>query len=291
MRILSLFVRHGTTKYPQALDGLRAFYRKRLPATRPELLVVDNALEGTPPERLPDGELVAGCDSHWEFSGFDAGLAHLGARLWDYDLIHLVTSAYDTLYTRYIERFDERMLGVVAGRGAATGHVDYYGAPVSLLGVRSQCWLRTSFIFVPPAELAALGSLVGVRDPAPFFSGDPARPFRDDAPLCETYRKYILDWLTGEGTGQGTTWHSRFALTPETLPQFQSKALAILNEHMLAIRLRRQGTAIVDATWLATVAGRSGAPKLGAFPSWRDQLAARDTDPHRVPRPGEPAAG
>jgi hypothetical protein len=137
-------------------------------------------------------------------------------------------------------------------------------------------------VFLPPNELVTLGSLVSVSERRVFFSGDPTQPFRPDAPVSEAYRRYVIDWLTGAGTGQGTAWHSRFVLTDETLPLFEAKALAIFNEHLLTIRLRRQGCAIADATWLATQAARRRPGPL-AVPRWRDQLAGRDTDAIRVP--------
>jgi len=289
MRILSIFVRHGSTKYADALTDLRAFQRTRLPSVHHDVLVVDNASSGQVAEPSGDSEIVAGSNRCWEFSAWDEGLARLGPRVRDYDFVHLVTSAFRTLYTRHIDRFDERMLDLVAGRGVAVGHVDYYDEPIELMGNSSQSWIRSSFVFVPPAELATLGSLVGVSDPAPFFSGDPANPFLASAPMSENYRRYVLGWLTGPGTGQGTTWHSRFGLTQETLQFFRAKVLAILNEHMLAIRLRRQGCALVDATWLATQASRRArASTLGPIPHWRDQLAGRDTDAVRLPDRGWP---
>ena len=121
-------------------------------------------------------------------------------------------------------------------------------------------------MFLPPAELKMLGSLISVAEPVGLFSGDPEAPFRPDAPLSENYRGYLLGWLTGEGTGQGVEWHSRFTLSHDTLPQFQDKVIAILNEHMFSIRLRAQGCAMVDATWLATRAGDISArwPAAGA---------------------------
>jgi hypothetical protein len=284
MRILSILARYGVEKYPEALSDLRSFQRTRLPSARCDVLVVDNA-GGAFAASPRDTEIIAGSNRHWEFSAWDEGLAHVGARIWEYDLVHLVTSAFRTLYTRYIDRCDERTTSLIVGRGVALGHVDYYDEPVELLGNRSQSWLRSSFLFLPPAELATLGTLVGVTDPALFFSGDLADPFLRDAPVSRNYRRYVVDWLTGPGTGQGTAWHSRFALTSEMLPHFQAKALAIFNEHLLTIRLRRQGCTIADATWLATRAHgtRKG---LGPFPipPWRDQLANRDTD--AIPSPG-----
>ncbi len=284
MRVLTLFARHGSTKYPDALDDLHAFYRTRLRSVQYDLLVVDNDAGVASPRQFSKELVIPGSNRLWEFSAWDEGLAHLGQRVWDYDFVHLVTSAFRTLYTRYIDRFDDGLLESLAGRGAATGHVDYYNEPIVVLGNRSQAWLRTSFVFIPPTELATLGSLVSVDRPDEFFSGDPACPFLTKAPLSETYRRYILDWLTGPGTGQGVIWHSRFELTAESLPYFQAKVLAMLNEQMLAVRLRRQGCALVDATWLATQAARSNLPAaLRAIPYWRIQLSQRDTDAVALP--------
>jgi len=283
MRILTLFVRHGTSRYPEALPELRRFQRSQLPTVDHHLLVIDN---GEAPLQPESGvEVMAGSNRLWEFSAWDEGLARVGHRLWDYDLVHLVTSAFGTLYTRYIDRLDHRLLEQVAGRGAALGHIDRYNDPVELLGCSTQAWLRSAFFYLPPAELATLGSLVGVPDPGLFFSEDPAQPFRADAPLSGNLRRYILDWLTGPGTGQGVTWHSRFVLSRETLPYFRAKVLALLNEQMLAIRLRRQGCALVDVTWLATRRAAGWRANIDVFPDWRVQLAERDTDAVPLPAP------
>jgi hypothetical protein len=55
--------------------------------------------------------------------------------------------------------------------------------------------------------------------------------------------------------------------------------MAILNEQMLSSRLRAQGCALVDATWLAMRRAQlaKGDP-LGAIPDWRWQITRRDTD-------------
>jgi len=284
MRILTLFVRHGTEKYSDALDELRKFQRSRLPSARHDLLVIDNGPGGLPLVGSSNGDVIRGSNAYWEFSAWDDGLRHVGSRTRDYDFVHLVTSAFRTLYTRYIDRFHIGMLDRVAGRGIALGHIDYYNEPVELLRYPTQAWIRSSFVFIPPAELATLGCLVGLADTSRFFSGDPAHPFRPDAPLSENYKRYIFDWLTGQGTGQGVTWHSRFTLSTETLPFFQAKAMAMLNEQLLAIRLRKQGCALVDATWLATLTPQSAAFEvLESIPHWRIQLAQRDTDAVPVP--------
>ena len=281
LRIVTIVARHGDTTYRNALDELDRFYARFLPEMRRETIVSDNSRAETYRERLSEtGFLIGGSNSAWEFSAWDSAVAFLGRRILDFDFVHLVTSAFQQLYAAYLERFDTRMLAAVRGRAVAVGHIDRYNEPVRMFGRVSQSWLRSSFLFLPPAELRLLGSLVSVTDGAALFSGDPANPFRADAPLDHGYRENILGWLTGDGTGQGTMWHSRFKLDQETLALFEAKTLAILNEHALTIRLRAQGCASVDATWLATRMARFGGTGVlqEAIPHWRDQLAGRDVD-------------
>jgi hypothetical protein len=264
------------------VDDIAALFALQMPVVEWDLVVIDNTLPEHHEEVLGhSGVLIGGSNAQWEFSSWDSAIASVGRRLADYDFIHLATSAFRTLYTRYLDRFAPEMLGLLLRRGAALGHVDYFNEPVMIFGRQSQGWLRTSFLLLPPSELKLLGSLVSVGGGTALFSGDPAAPFRDGAPLSENYRRYLLGWLTGEGTGQGVQWHSRFVLSNDTLPWFQSKVVAILNEHLLSIRLRAQGCAMVDATWLATRAKTlvSTDRLLGRIPSWRMQVKSRDTDP------------
>jgi len=261
------------------LENIARFFRERLPGVEHELVVIDNALPCEHRERIDDRRTIIGGDnSRWEFSGWDQGLRFLGQRILDLEFVHLATSAYQELYTAYIERLDEEMLSFVVGRGAAVGHIGYYDSPVALLGRPCQSWLRTSFLFMPPTELRLLGSLVSVSDGSVFFSGDPARPFREDAPISDNYKQCILGWLTGSGTGQGVSWHSRFDLSATTIEMFEAKTLAILNEMMLTVRLRTQGCATVDATWLSARVKqlRATGGGLGPIPDWVEQITTRD---------------
>jgi hypothetical protein len=286
--------RHGTEKYAAALPRLDEIFRRRMPGTARRTVVIDNALPQGRVEPGPDGVTVVGGDnSAWEFSAWDEGIRFAGAELDGYDLVHLATSAFDTLYTGYLKRFDDALLAEVARRRIACGHIDYYDAPVTVLSEVSQHWIRSSFLVLAPAELRRLGSLVSIGPlrRAALFSGDPAAPFRADAPISETYRRYVMDWLLGAGTGQGTEWHSRFELTAGTLDFFERKVLAILNEQMLSIRLRTQGCALADTVWAATALARDRRlPE--PVPPWRLQLAGRDRNAvplEKTAGTGEPA--
>ena len=280
MRIITLLARHGTAVYADAVEAIDELFARRMPDVARDMIVVDTALPADRHDRLGAGRtLIGASNAHWEFSAWDRAISCLAERLAQYDLVHLATSAFRMLSPRYLDRFDAAMLDSIRGRAAALGHIDYYDHPVSVGDLSLRSWLRSSFIFLPPAELRLLGSLVSIDDPRPFFSGDPRAPFRADAPLSTRYRDYIRDWLTGPGTGQGVEWHSRFELTPATLNLFEAKAMAILNEQILSARLRAQGCALIDATWLATRRAQQQADDvLDVIPSWRWQITARDVD-------------
>jgi hypothetical protein len=202
----------------------------------------------------------------------------VGSDIWSYDFVHCATSAFNTLYVAYLDRFEPSVLQAMTGRPACVGHIDCYNEPIEVRGYHAQHWVRSCFFCLPPAEIKALGSFVSVAPDMPLFTGDPDNPFRADAPLSGRYRDYITQWLTGGGLGQGVEWHSTFALTRETVGAFEDKARAILNEQLLSIRLQALGCHLVDVTWLSTMLRRHTAAEIPLPTSWREQLAHRDRD-------------
>lgn len=276
MRVLTILARYGVDQYATAAAEMKALYDAQLSDIDRDLLIVDNAL---PPDRIEptnDGRLIGGDNRVREFTAFDRAIAWAGRTLDHYDLVHIATSAFNTLYTGYLQRFTSSVLRLAANRSICLGHIDCYNAPVRLESFVSQHWVRTCFFFLPPSEVRSLGSFVSAANRERFFSGNPEAAFKEDAPLSGNYRQYILEWLTGGDIGQGVRWHSRLELTTETLPAFEQKAMCILNEHLLACRLRAAGCPLVDVTWLSShleeARGTSG------WPGWGRQLADRDRD-------------
>ncbi len=277
-RILTILARYGTDAYPRAEQDIDAFFARRLPGIDRTTIVVDNALPRGYVETLPDGFLIGGDNHAREFSAFDRAIDFIGSNIWSYDLVHLATSAFNTLYVAYLDRFDAGVLDAIAGRPACLGHIDCYNEPIELLTFRSQHWMRSCFLFVPPAEVKALGRFAAISDGRRFFSGNPDDPFRRDAPLSPNYRNYITTWLTGGDIGQGVEWHSSFALTRDTLPAFEQKTISILNEQLLSVRLRALGCRLVDVTWLSAKLRQRRRAEIQWATSWREQLAHRDGD-------------
>ena len=67
--------------------------------------------------------------------------------------------------------------------------------------------------------------------------------------------------------------------------QVRHKALTIINEHLLGVRLRAMGCRLIDVTWLAAVLRRSARADIDWNTGWRQQLAQRDQAAIVVPEP------
>jgi hypothetical protein len=289
MKVLSILARHGTIAYPDAARDMDAIFARQLPALEHDTVIVDNDLPSGYDQVTGDGRVVAGDNRAWEFSAFDRALEIVGDRVWSYDFVHLATAAFNTLYVEYLNRFSTSLLEAARDWPVCIGHIDCYNEPVWLMGYRSQHWIRTCFFFVRPSELVTLGSLASLKGSSGFFTGRAEEPFVETAPLSARYREYVTDWLTGGDIGQGVRWHTRLELTSESLSRFQEKARAIFNEHLLAVRLRALGCALVDVTWLSSVLSRGD--RVDWRTDWRRQLAGRDRDRVVVSDQESPVAG
>lgn len=283
MRILTIFTRFGTEKYITAERELDELFYTQLPEVTRDVIVVDTSAPPSFVEQSGRRTLLGSDNEAGEFSAVDTAINFLGNRLCTYDLVNVTTSAFRQLYVGYLERFTPALLNTIEGRPLCLGHIDCYNEPIRLLEYVSQHWIRTSCFFLPPAELGILQSVRSAGRRERWFSGDPARPFRDDAPLSAGYRRLITNWLSGGDTGQGVTWHSAMALDAEHLSRFEQKALAILNEHLFGIRLRASGCRLVDVTWLSSRLG--GLDGLDWDTPWWRQIAERTVDAVHV-KPG-----
>ena len=285
-RVLTIFVRAGTETYADAEGRLADLFATQMPEIARDLVVVDNLLAAGVIESAPGRMVIGGDNRVWEFSAVDAALAHLGASVWQYEVVNVVTSAFMQLYVAYLERFTAEVVHAVRGARICVGHIDCYNQPIRIGHHLSQHWVRTCFFMVPVAELMLLRTMVSARQHRPWFSGDVADPFGDGSPLDQTYRNYLTGWLLGQDIGQGVTWHRTLKLDADGLEMFKQKALAIVNEHLLGIRLRGAGCPLVDVTWLSAVLRGGGTPRWDT--PWWQQLADRDRDAIRIAAPLAP---
>ncbi|MCQ0029454.1 glycosyltransferase [Burkholderia glumae] len=250
MKLLTLFVRYGDRDYEGAFKRLCQMYQ-RIGDLAYDALLIDTALPPGLHARLgPRVQLIGGDNTRREFSGWDTALAYLGPQIDQYDLVHVVTSAYENEYNGFYPYMSYGMFEFAAkNRDVALAHIDAYPAAARLLGRSFQTWGCSKFLIAAPERIRALGTFASPFPPELFFTSSRTAPFRQDAPLSRNYRQYLIDWLTGEGLPHGQ-WHSVFELSDANLERFRAKAMSIIDEHGLAMRLRESGARIVDFTWL-----------------------------------------
>ncbi|RQR58332.1 glycosyltransferase [Burkholderia sp. Bp9125] len=260
MKLLTLFVRYGDADYQGAFKRLCQMYQ-RVGGLDYDALLIDTALPPGEYAKLgPRTVLIGGDNTRREFSGWDTALAYLGSAIDRYDLVHVVTSAFENEYNGFYPYINYGMFEFAAkNRHVVLAHVDAYPAPARLLGRSFQTWGCSKFVMAVPERIRALGTFAADFPPDLFFTSSRTAPFRQDAPLSENYRQYLIDWLTGEGLPHGQ-WHSVFELSDANLQRFRAKAMSIIDEHSLSMRLRESGAQIVDYTWLHSRGlGRDGA--------------------------------
>ncbi len=275
MKILCLFVRHGTEKYPDALAELDQWYARHGLMGQRTLWIIDNALDaGFRPQVLAlDTLLRAGDNQAWEFSAWAHALRDAEVEQIEYDVVHFVTSAFNTLYTTYLGHFCAEMLPYVKTHNVCLGHIDGYDQPVELAGSISRFWIRTCFFFLPAGVISRIATWAAFTDPKAIFSSHESTEFRPDAPLSPDYQRRIRIWLEGQDVG-GHTWHSPIGSDPGEVGRFQKKTLAILNEHNFSVTLRRLPTPLVDYCWLWSQRHETSLQQL-AVPAETAQLAIR----------------
>jgi glycosyltransferase involved in cell wall biosynthesis len=265
-KILCLYLRYGADEHAEGLEQLQRWYRNNLSRSRAKIWIVDNRISGDfDGYDLSGHRLLGGDNSCWEFSGWQKVVNAHRSELRQYDVIHFVTSAFNKLYTRYLDHFSEDQLDLVVRDRVCLGHIDSYDEPIEILGEMSQSWIRTCFFFLSPASLSKVGPLVSFNDHNLFF--DSNGMFKPSGPISEKYKENISRWLSG-GEMQGLVWHGAI----ESAGKFRAKAMAILNEHMLAIRLRRAGVKLVDLHWLDHEYKESGTATEILVPSCEEQV-------------------
>ncbi len=274
-------------RYPRALRRLLAVL-DRLRSVELSLLLVDNVREGDWRHEISGDVLqIGGDNSAWEFSAFDRGLEVLAEWRPETELVVLVTDAFQAYGEEYVDLIDDGVVESASRLGACVGWMDSFGFEECRIGeLAYDTWIRTSFVFLPPAALARVRPLAADLEPLNLFSGSPEAPFLPDARVSENLRQLLLEWLTTHELAQprlAERWHSRFELTGETLAFFQAKVGSILREHLLSARLRAAGVPCYDYRCLRFLANQGqldafleqgGDPDL-QWLGWRSLLGGR----------------
>jgi hypothetical protein len=229
------------------------------------VVVVDNREEG-PWSHTVSGRLhhIGGDNSAWEFSAFDRGIAWLTEQGLQPDVYTFVTDAFLRYGDDYLDLIDDHVLDWCQRLDACIGWVDSFMETCTILDLRCDAWLRTSFVFMPASALARLTPLAVPLDDAAIFGTTAQEPFLPEAPVSENLRALILEWLTSNPLSNrrgDDVWHSRFELDQETFAFFKDKAKAILRELLLSARIREAGIAAYDYRFLRRLLEDAGADR------------------------------
>ena len=253
VNVLVLYVRHGKEKYQTALNRLRDFYASFSYHLHYDLCIIENNTELLFQnfERCSDHSVLSGDNSFREFSGWDKALRHFAYDLKNYDFVHFVTSAFEMFYDGYLRHFHVDHFINAKSKNMCIGHVDFYPEQCVFLNTPFRSWVRSCFFFIPTSILNLLTPLTYITDFSKIFGETFLTPFLADTPLCKQYQAYLLNWITGEGIN-GAQWHSRFELTSDNFDFFKRKAIMIMNEQHLSIRMRNMKIQIIDVGYSYT---------------------------------------
>jgi len=250
MRMLSLFLRYGDNDYYGAINRLCLLYQN-IDGLEYDVLLIDNSLSTDIQVNIgPNIVMVGGDNTRREFSGWHSVLKRFPYLMDGYDLVNIVTSAFENEYSGFYQHINSNTFEyAVKNENVVLAHIDAYPDSVRLYGRSFQTWGCSKFILTVPERINKLDTFVGDFSGEDFFSCNTDEPFKKEAPLSENYRAHLLNWVTGSGLPHGQ-WHSVFELSNENIKRFFSKAMSIIDEHSLSMRFRETGARIIDFTWL-----------------------------------------
>lgn len=176
-----------------------------------------------------------------EFGAYQAGLDLLKAESAKPVLIINDTVGTNHFVGDVFLRNFSRLATASGDSPVAVGEIDHTGAPLRLLGLASDNWIRSSIMVLNPPALRAIdyriydpaleSLIVASDDPDVFFGAEVASPLRE----------HIADWLF---SSSGSRWYKAAALSADNAAQMAAKTRAILQEKYLSMRLKAAGVAL-----------------------------------------------
>ncbi len=246
-RLGVIFVQYDQQRYANAFSTLQEVLRQ-FPEDTVFTIRVDNKQEGQKLQTVEDSIIKVGGDNTlFEFSGWMKGWNTLQEIRGDCDCYLFVTDAFLAYGNRYHELVDSDLLPFLLRQSAVAGLADLPPANfknLKLLNWELECWIRSSFFFVPHSVFSQMQSLITIAEIDLFCDSEfQKRPFKPEAPLSLDYQIYLEQWLTED-------WHSAFTLSASKWQHFRNKIRSILNEHSLTGRWQEMAIPIYDLHFL-----------------------------------------
>jgi hypothetical protein len=253
MKILTLFIKYGDQDYSNSFYSLQKFY-KDIDLENSKIIIVDNAIPAEVRVNIGlNAVLINGDNEYREFSGWNNALALIASEMFDYDLVHFVTSAFENEYNGFYPLITKEMLAFIASdKLKVLCHIDASEHEMWIAGRSFQTWGCSKFIFMSPEMLRRIGSPLSNFGYNDIFTNDYHAPFHDEAPISSVYKNKLLSWLIKSDSNEDK-WPDAFILNEKSFSKFQVKSLAIINEQFLSVRLREAEALLIDVTCLSLV--------------------------------------
>lgn len=238
-RMYGLFVSYYEDHFRRAFEGFERFVCSL--GSNCALTVICN----NPSNRLPGA--VAGDNTNWEFSGWDAGLATLG----DFGQHDLLVFCNDT-FTNHRpwgwsdrRRFADAFARLAAsGRQGMCGEVHGYKQPFEILGLSCDRWVSTYLFALTGGLVNRLGRRLSLGEDvlariAPGI-GEAGIVWGDG--ISDGLKKHLDEWVFPYKAGTG--WYKAASASEETKLR---KVKTVLNEKYLAAWCVANGGVMMNA--------------------------------------------
>lgn len=234
INLVVLYLQYDTNKYKDSFVKLQE-YLSVLDCNK-QIVVIDNKFESDYFRWNKGIVEINGDNSGWEFSGWDKGLSYLKETNIQYDAILFVNDSFlnpgaggspDLIIN------NEQLNSCIENNAFISNTVSQAHVKLELNGIDVSTWSRSHCFILSKPMIDYLGHIQSYD--INFLNKcikeeKHHRYFKTDAPLNESLKTLIINWLSGY-------WHSAFVIE-ENWELFRMKTLAFFNEITLSARIK-----------------------------------------------------
>lgn len=226
-------------------------YLAKIPNCHITYLRVDNKNEKAFIQNTSKNIYTIGGDNTFnEFSGWQKGFINLTTHNIRSDLILFVNDMFLSPGESFLKDYASiELLCKSLIHDCIIGRIDSTNQQFTIYDYDVSQWVCTNCFLAPRKAIETIKDLVSIKDSLddflpsayPISAGKTLNQeklalhlFKEDAPLNNTYKLWLVEWLTKR-------WHSKFEINERTWVLFRTKVRNILNESLLTARLKRAG--------------------------------------------------
>jgi glycosyltransferase involved in cell wall biosynthesis len=233
--------------YPDSLKNLHELLAG-LEGFQITFVQIDNlAEEKTVIQNKPNVFDIGGDNSNREFSGWQRGLKFLESADIESDILLFVNDSFLNRAPKgygldyYKSKINTISLSELS-ENEVLGKVDFHDQVETFDGYDVSSWIRSNIFVIPKTVIKKLGFPCIDKDTIDriFPVNFPGRIFNSDNHLLNDYfKEWLKYWIT-------SGWSRSSPINKSNWQFFRDKLVAILNERILTLKLKRAGIKIVD---------------------------------------------